>query len=343
MPPQTVRHRSRSGRLVAGCLTLCAPFVLSAPAVAEPANGTHEQADHLFQEGLEGMRAGNYDLACPRLAASYRIDPVPGALFTLAECEARWQKLATALTHYQSFVSSLTAMSADRRETFEERRSIAAGQIAVLNVSAPEVTIDVAPNAPGDLGVKFQGVVVPRASYGVGRKIDPGSYSVTAESGNQQVWERSITLEAGTRAQVEVNPAPADTPAQATSTETGSPPADGARRTWIYVASGVAIAGAATGLVAGALAYGQKGSIDDNCPALACNSKGRAALDSARAEARVSTVGFSFGVAGAIAAVVLLSLAPDSSKAARASAALDSRLHFDLGRDGNSIDLTGEF
>jgi hypothetical protein len=41
--------------------------------------------------------------------------------------------------------------------------------------------------------------------------------------------------------------------------------------------------------------------------------------------------------------VVLLSLAPDSSKAARASAALDSRLHFDLGRDGNSIDLTGEF
>ena len=101
---------------IAACSICCALVALSARVHAEPPpDNKQQEADRLFQQGLESMRAGAYEVACPELAQSYRIDPSPGALFTLAECEAGWHKLASALTDYQSFVSALTAMSAERR------------------------------------------------------------------------------------------------------------------------------------------------------------------------------------------------------------------------------------
>jgi hypothetical protein len=322
---------------IAACSIFCALVALNARAQAEPEpDSKQHDADRLFQQGLEGMRAGKYEVACPQLAESYRIDPSPGALFTLAECEAGWHKLASALTDYQSFVDALPAMPAERRQTFEERRVIAAGQIAVLNVSAPEVIIDVAPNHGANLVVKFQGVVVPEASYGVGRRVDPGSYSVVAEVDGQTVWQRDITIEADSRAKIQVQPAPESAAAPSGARAPGS-----ARGTWLYVSGGVAIAGVATGLVAGALAYGHKSTIDSDCPNLQCNSTGRAALNVARSEARVSTVGFTLGIAGAAAAVVLLSLAPRAPQTPQGSAARGSRYHFDF--DLQSIRMTGQF
>jgi hypothetical protein len=324
---------------LAFCAMFCANVALCARAHAEPQPDSKQQeADRLFQDGLENMRAGKYDVACPHLAESYRIDPSPGALFTLAECEAGWHQLASALTDYQSFVSALTSMPAERRQTFEERRRIAAGQISVLNVSAPEVIIDVAPNHAPNLVVKFQGVVVPEASYGVGRRVDPGSYAVVAEVDGQPVWQRDITVEADSRAKIQVQP----THSGATP-PTGDKTADSSHRTWLYVSGGVALAGVATGLVAGALAYGHKSSIDSNCPNLECNATGRSAVNVARAEARVSSVGFTLGIAGAAAAVLLLTLAPHPNQASPSPAARRSRFHFGVGNDLKSIRVTGQF
>jgi hypothetical protein len=324
---------------IAACAIFCASVALCPRAYAAPqADGKQQEADRLFQQGLENMRAGKYDVACPQLAESYRIDPSPGALFTLAECEAGWHQLASALTDYQRFVSALTAMPAERRQTFEERRLIAAGQIAVLNVSAPEVIIDVAPHHEPNLVVKFQGVVVPQASYGVGRRVDPGSYSVVAELDGQTVWQRDISVEADSRATIHVQPTPSRAPAPIAAQV-----ADPGRRTWLYVSGGVAIAGVTTGLVAGALAYGHKSSIDSNCPNLECNASGRSAVNVARAEARVSTVAFTLGVAAAAATVVLLTLSPRSTQASPGLAARSSGFHFDVGNDLKSLRVSGQF
>ncbi len=59
-------------------LALCA---LAMPARAKPSS----DAEALFESGLREMRAGNYALGCPRLAESYQLEPLAGALFTLAE------------------------------------------------------------------------------------------------------------------------------------------------------------------------------------------------------------------------------------------------------------------
>src|SRR5262245_39125709 len=124
-------------------LRLAAPLWLCLVSTSALAEEPPSEADALFQSGLEQMRAGHYETACPMLAKSYQLDPLPGALFTEADCEAAWGKTATAIEHYQAFVSALTALPAERRAKFDERRSLALEKIAALGPLACELTIDV--------------------------------------------------------------------------------------------------------------------------------------------------------------------------------------------------------
>src|SRR5262249_35046715 len=73
---------------------------------------------------------------------------------------------------------------------------------------------------------------------------------------------------------------------------------------WLYVSGGVAAAGIAAGTVAGLLAIPNNKVADATCAGAACNPEGKAAADSARTEALISTVGF--GVAGAGLATALI-------------------------------------
>jgi hypothetical protein len=57
-------------------------------------------AEALFNRGFADMDAGRYETGCKAIAASQRLDPRAGTLFTLAVCEAQWGKIATAASHY---------------------------------------------------------------------------------------------------------------------------------------------------------------------------------------------------------------------------------------------------
>src|SRR5688572_10698415 len=59
-------------------------------------------AQELFDKGLADMKAGNYESGCPALEESFRQDPQPGALFTLATCESRRGRLATGMKHFEA-------------------------------------------------------------------------------------------------------------------------------------------------------------------------------------------------------------------------------------------------
>ncbi len=80
-----------------------------------------DRAAALFDQGLADMLAGKYDTGCPALEESYRLEPMAGALFTLAECEAQWGKSPAALEHYEQFVASLTEMQQAQRVKHEPR------------------------------------------------------------------------------------------------------------------------------------------------------------------------------------------------------------------------------
>jgi|SoiMethySBSTD1v2_1073268.scaffolds.fasta_scaffold02692_14 hypothetical protein len=286
------------------------------------------QAEVLFKDGLEAMRSKNYAEACPKLEESYRLDPLPGALFTLAECQAAAGKSATAIKHYQDFVNGLTALPPDRRDSFDERRRIALDKITALSALAPEITIDVAAGAPQTLIVKRNDEVVDPGSYGVGKKVDRGSYAVSATLDGKLVWQKRFELSERDRARVEVPwPLPKGAPEKESKAEVKPAPkplpppsSAGPSRTWMYVSAGVGAAGLLTGVVAGVVALGKKGDIEDNCPNRVCNAEGRDAVDSGQSAALVSSIGFAVGIAGAGATAALFFLtkkAPEDHAARR--------------------------
>jgi hypothetical protein len=273
-------------------------------AVASSASAQPRDAERFFTDGLTAMRSGDYGAACPMLAQSYRLDPLPGALFTLAECEASWGKLSAASAHYRTFVDRLTALPPARRDTFEERRRIAVERLVALTAVMPEIIVDVAAPASSGIVVKRNGVAVEASSFGVGQKVDPGEYVVTAQANGTGVWERRLKLSELERARVAVpwplprSAAPRGEP-PALSPSAFLPSADSARaaaspmRGWVYLAGGVGAAGLATGVVGGLLAMNDKSSIDTNCPNRLCNAMGQQAVNAGRIAGAVSTVGFS--------------------------------------------------
>lgn len=265
------------------------------------------EAERRFQDGLVQMKAGAYDVACPMLAESHRREPLLGVLFTLAECEAAWGKPATALEHYATFLRTVAAMALENRSKYDERREIAMAQVAALNATAPELTVDVAHGSPADLLVKLNGKIVPITSYGVVQKVDPGEYKITAERGDQEVWLRRIRITGRGRVRVEVRVAPPPSTIKPRTAATAPPvrESDQPNRTVAYFAGGVGLLGLAGGLVAGALALNHKQTVDENCPNLVCNAEGRRALDAARTEATLGTVGFTVAAVGAAAAGIL--------------------------------------
>jgi hypothetical protein len=290
-----------------GLLLASAGLALARPVAAQNA----AQAEALFQRGLTEMQAGDHAAGCPKLAESYRLDPLPGALFTLAECEAAWSKLATAIEHYQSFVDGLTALPPARRHRFDERRRLALEKIAALSATAPEVTLEVAPGAPAGLVVRRDGEPIDPSSYGVARKVDPGQYLFTAELDGRQQWERSVVLALSDRAQVQVPWPLAEPPAPsaATQSEAGSSAAPRSPlRPWFYASGAVGVAGLVAGAVAGGIALGKKKVIDEHCPDRQCDAQGHDAVEAGQSAALASTAGFAVGLAGAAAATTLFLL-----------------------------------
>jgi hypothetical protein len=273
-------------------------------------------AESLFKEGLEAMRAGDYQSACPKIRESHRLDPLPGALFTLAECEAAAGRTATSIQLYQEFVNSLTSLPSDRRDQFDERRRMALDKVTALSALAPEITVDVAAGAPSDLVVKRNGEVVESSAYGVGKKVDQGEYTVSAELKNKQVWERRFKVQERDRARIEVpwpipkaGSAEPETPVKiAPAPPPEEPKSKPLPKTWMYVSGGIGAAGLATGIVAGLIAMGKKSDIEDNCPNRQCNAVGRDAVDSGQSAATISSIGFAVGIAGAGATVALFFL-----------------------------------
>jgi hypothetical protein len=306
-------------RAMARLLVAASCLALSHPAAAQkPSAGAREnKAQSLFEEGVEGMRDGGFDSACPKLAESYALDPSPGVLFTLAECEAAWGKVATAVEHYQSFLSELTSMKQARRDKFEERRRLALEKLGVLIPLSPELVVDLPASIPAGFVLKRNGAVVGPSEYGVSKKVDPGDYVLTAELEGKLVWERRIKLAKRDRARIEVPPPGSSAPPRAGSAPSSPPRDDGsAAGTWGYVVGGVGVLGLTTGIVTGFIALSQKGVIDDNCPDLVCNAEGRSAVTTGQTSALVSTIGFSVGLAGAAGATILFLVArPEAGKA----------------------------
>lgn len=306
---------------LSGCIPLLAAVTFCpAAALAQSANS----ADALFDKGVADMEAGRFATACPALAESQMLDPRPGTLFALAECERKAGRLATARARYAEYLRIVAGMTGAPRQKHAERAQIAEAQARALEPEVPTLALRLPAKAPAGVRVTRDGQEVPATDLGAPQPVDPGEHVITSQAPSGPLLEQRVTLAPRERKVVDLRlenapvaapPPPVSAPASPASE--GAAPVDGKGRFIAGLAvGGFGIAGIVVGGIAGGLAIEQKRIVDEHCKTITtCDDPGYAAVESGRTIGTLSTVGLAVGLAGVAAGVVLVLTAPRGSKA----------------------------
>jgi hypothetical protein len=264
-------------------------------AVASFARADGGSAEQLFDEGRQLMNDGAYAQACPKLAASYAIDPALGTLLNLALCHERIGQIATAWQEYERGVADAERAHDDDRVRFATQRA------ALLERHVPHMTIH-APALAG-LVVTRDGAAIDASSNRV--PIDPGPHTIEARAFGRIAWSatRDVPAEGG---EVVI-----DVPDLARE----PPP----RHAWSQRNTGVALGGAGTvfvvaGAIFGALAITRWSDAQPHCQqtpnGLGCDPTGISLASDASTFAALSTTGFIIGAAGLATGIIVWLTAP---------------------------------
>lgn len=177
-------HRPRSPR-TALCAALLSVLAMPAQALAQTSAEKAASAQALFDEGLRLMSAGQPDAACPKFAASQKLDPGMGTKFRLAECYEKVGKTASAWALFIEI--SDEARSAKRLD----REKIARKRADDLAPKLARMTVLVAPDSASLAGleVRRDGMVLEKAVWDVPTPIDPGEHFLTATAPGKTTWE----------------------------------------------------------------------------------------------------------------------------------------------------------
>ena len=275
------------------------------------AGAENSDAQSAYERGVEQFRGGNFAAACDLLADSYRLEPLPGVLFTWATCELRADRVASAALHYGEFVEAVSRLPAAERLAEDERREVAERERARILPEVPYLTIVVPGGAQPAPSVRRDGMLLPPSALGVEAPVDPGEHVIDFEGADGARAQQRVVLAkrehktvvvgfAGPRAKPLVKPTPAEQGGKVSPKREAPTVAP-----WIYVTGGVAVAGIVTGTIAGVLAIRDQRVIEAECQGPACSSRGKGAADAAQREATVGTVGFGVGLAGVVATAIL--------------------------------------
>jgi hypothetical protein len=306
--------------------------VIAVLAIARPApagdKSARNPAEELFMQGTSAMDAGRYEEACPPLEQSYRIEPKPGTLFYLAECEAQRGRIASAVARYKEYMELYPKLSRASRAKQGDRLQVARRQESQLSSEVPMLTLVPPEGASSDLVIQCDGAAVPKGSLGAPFPVDPGEHVVTSWVPGEALLQFHVKLGRGEKLLLRLTRTNKSSAPQKPVADDGMGPAPGpapddggpspARRASMYTFGGVGLAGLVVGGVAGVLALSKKSEADDLCPSDPQDSALRScSTPEAEAEATslsedsrkfgtVSTAGFIAGGVGLGVAVVLL-------------------------------------
>jgi hypothetical protein len=281
----------------------------------------------LFDKGVSDMLAGHFESACPALEESEQLDPHPGTLFTLAECQAKWGKVASAVARYQDYVGVVSRLGLEQRARHRDRVAIANAQLTKLKPTVPTLTLVLPTNAPVGMFATRNGVVLQGPALGLALPVDPGDYVIVSHvpGAGEHSLEVSIALGETKRVELEVPAKQAAatsprTPRAAAGQKHDPDPLDRPQRnaatpnTAAYVVGAVGVAGVALGSVAGLLVFGKRSTVKTECAGTSCSPAGLEAASSAKNLGMVSNIAFGVGIAG-LATSVILFLTHDTGEA----------------------------
>jgi hypothetical protein len=164
---------------------------------AAPAFAADPDPALLFDRGVADMEAGRFESACPAIEQSQKLDPRPGTLFTLAECEAKRGHLAASATRYDEYLALYATLPPDKKLKQGDREKTARAQRALLGPKVAELTLVLPPGTPTGTRVARDGAAVAVASLGAPVVVDPGEHVATTQAPGGPLTEVRIKLGAG--------------------------------------------------------------------------------------------------------------------------------------------------
>jgi hypothetical protein len=284
-----------------GVAAIFAMLANALPAMAQTPGGAAE----LFKHGVAEMEAERYDRACPAIAESYRLEPLPGALFTLAVCEAKWGKIASAVAHYDDYLRVYAELSPEQQRSQRGRDELARQERDKLAPQVPR--LEVAPPSDESLVVLLDGNELGRPSLGIPLPVDPGEHVITVRRSDGTLSKSKVVIASGESKTVtppmpEASPPPREgSPRGRPKSETPKkaspePRASGGHGALTYGLLVVGVTGVTGGLVFGGLSWRDKGTVDRECKNGLCSPDGKRAADRGQLFATISTVATGVGV-----------------------------------------------
>lgn len=224
--------------------------------------GERAAAQVLFDAGREAMLKGDYESACKKFLASQRADPAAGTLLNLGNCEEKLGRLASAWERYRGALGEL--------KRGDPRYDFAKGKVSELKEQVPQLTIELADEAPPGTQVWRNDTPIG-GSLGIPLPLNPGSYQIVVEAPGFQSSTVPVELASGDRKNITVRPGealPEEAPAPSTPIQEVKVGAtDGLDQTTLgYAIGGIGVVGLGTALGFGAAALLNKQEREDlNC------------------------------------------------------------------------------
>jgi len=269
-------------------------------------------AEALFSDGKRLMAAGNYDAACPKFAASQKLDPGVGTALNLADCYEKAGRIASAWWEFRS------AMSAAYAAGSKDREQLAFDRASNLEKRLSYLTITTSPAQASTLRVSKDGAPVEPAVLGTPVPVDPGRHDIDAVAPGKPKWSIAIDVDSSpSRLTVKIPDLGDERQATAGAATTTPAPADA--KDYGPTQRGVGIGVGAFGLIAGVTGtvFGLKAQSAWNdaksrCARypLGCNGEAIALSQDARAASNASTVAFVMAGAGLAGGALLFFTAP---------------------------------
>jgi hypothetical protein len=301
---------------------LAVPSMLLAFAASSTARAQSDvaAAEAIFEAGRAAMEKGDFASACPRFRESERLDPAPGTLLNLADCEEKLGHLARA---WEAWREALATLPAD-----DARRPAAKSRERAVESRVPRLTLTRAPGAPEGTVARRDDVEIHAASFDVPLPVDPGEHTIVVSAPGRDAKQTVITLKEGEQRTLVVEPGPPTTSTPTpiptptptpTPTSTSTPTPTSSPFPWRpigFLTGAVGLAGIGVGSAFGIAAIGDKSTVDANCfGAKGCKQPGADAASAGRTSAILSDVGFAAGGV-LVAAGVLLVLTHPPQRAA---------------------------
>lgn len=279
------------------------------------------------------MGQEKYGDACPKFAASQKLDPGLGTLLNLADCH---EKLGLTASAWAEFVEAATLASRQGQRKRAEVAKERADQLEPLLIKVVLKVPSEVRDLPG-LDVKQDGVTLDPATFGIATPIDPGPHLVSVNAEGRKEWAKAFdavgegkvfTIEVPVLEEdetVEAVPPVTTPPEEQGGTKPGEPvppdPAEAESDGTGQRIAGIVIGVIGLGAIGGGafLGLGAQDKWDKaDCPQNECSTKSdQDKATDARTEANWATVAFFAGGVFTLAGVLLYATAPDGKTSER--------------------------